>query len=158
MSDQVPGEKILEVAKALAQNSEEQQPRKGKPRGRPWPKGVSGNPGGRPREVGHVRELARQHTETAIKTLVEIATDPGQPGRARVAAAEALLNRAWGKPPQALDVEANIRGPVISQEVGVAILQALDEVRRIREGRVDIDRWVIREGGRAGEGDSPTEG
>lgn len=155
MSDQVPVEKILET---LAQNSEKQQPRKAKPRGRPWPKGVSGNPGGRPREVGHVRELARQHTEEAIRTLVEIATDPSQPGRARVAAAEAILDRAWGRPPQALELDAEIKGPVISQEVGVAILQALDEVRRIREGQVAIDRWIIREGRRAGEGDSPTEG
>jgi len=155
VSDQVTVEKILET---VAQNSEEQlRPKKGKPRGRPWPKGVSGNPGGRPKEVGHVRELARQHTETAIRTLVEIATDPGQPGRARVAAAEAILDRAWGRPPQALEVDAAIKGPVISQEVGIAILQALDEVRRIREGQVEVGRWIIREGGRAGEGDSPAE-
>ncbi|MBX6773541.1 MAG: hypothetical protein IRY83_17620, partial [Chloroflexi bacterium] len=31
-------------------------------RGRPWPKGVSGNPGGRPKDAGRIRELARQYT------------------------------------------------------------------------------------------------
>lgn len=61
--------------------------------------GQSGNPGGRPKEVGHVRELARQHTEEAIQTLVQIMRT-GKPDRARVAAAEVLLDRAWGKPTQ----------------------------------------------------------
>lgn len=63
-------------------------------------KGVSGNPGGRPKEVGYVRDLARQHTEEAIKTLVAIMQDPTQPGRVRVAAAEAILDRGWGRPTQ----------------------------------------------------------
>src|SRR5690606_40472321 len=94
-----------------AENSEEQQPRKGKPRGRPWPKGVSGNPGGRPREVGHVRELARQHTEEAIQALVAVMRDPDQPGRARVAAAEAPLDRGWGGPPQAPAISGPRGGP-----------------------------------------------
>jgi hypothetical protein len=35
-------------------------------------KGQSGNKAGRPKEVGHVRELARQHTEEAIETLVAV--------------------------------------------------------------------------------------
>lgn len=64
-----------------------------------WKPGQSGNPGGRPKEVGHVRDLARQHTELALRTLIEIAAR-GTPDRARVAAAEALLDRAWGRPPQ----------------------------------------------------------
>lgn len=67
-------------------------------------KGQSGNPGGRPKEIGHVRDLARAHTEDAIRTLVEIRGDLGAPPAARVAAAQALLDRAWGKPSQAVDV------------------------------------------------------
>ena len=34
--------------------------------------GISGNPGGRPPEVGNVRELAREYTEEAIETLVDL--------------------------------------------------------------------------------------
>jgi hypothetical protein len=65
---------------------------------------VSGNPGGRPKELGHVRDLARQHTEAAVTTLVTIMTNPVEPSRARVAAAEALLNRGWGHPSQPVDL------------------------------------------------------
>lgn len=79
-------------------------------RGRPFEKGRSGNPGGRPKEVGHVREAARVHTEEAIDTLASIMRDPEEPSRARVAAAEALLNRAWGRPEQAHRLEAGEDG------------------------------------------------
>lgn len=67
-------------------------------------KGQSGNPSGRPAEIKHVRELARQHTEEAINTLAQICRS-GEKEQARVAAAEALLNRAWGRPEQAIHLE-----------------------------------------------------
>lgn len=132
------GKPVSEGAKTVAEtvaaeNSKEQQQRpKGKPRGRPWPKGVSGNPGGRPREVGHVRELARQHTEEAIQALVAVMRDPDQPGRARVAAAEALLDRGWGRPPQATEVSGPGGGPII---VAGTLLQGLtpEEIRQLAE-------------------------
>ena len=44
--------------------------------------------------------MARTHTESAIKTLAGIMTQPGANPSARVAAAEALLDRGWGKPAQ----------------------------------------------------------
>ena len=65
-------------------------------------KGRSGNPGGRPKEVGEVRDLARQYTPAAIEALEGVMSSPTAPAAARVAAAEALLNRAWGKPTQPL--------------------------------------------------------
>jgi hypothetical protein len=60
--------------------------------------GQSGNPGGRPKEVAHVRELARVHTAEAISTLAAIMRDAEEPAAARARAAEVLLNRAWGTP------------------------------------------------------------
>jgi len=67
-------------------------------RGRPFAKGVSPNPGGRPREVGHVRELAREHTAVALGTLVTVMKNAKAPPAARVAAANALLDRGYGRP------------------------------------------------------------
>jgi Family of unknown function (DUF5681) len=62
-------------------------------------KGVSGNPGGRPKTIGEVQELARQHTPLAIQTLASIAAG-GKNETARVAAADKLLERGWGKAAQ----------------------------------------------------------
>ncbi len=45
-----------------------------------------------------IRSLARSHTETAIRTLHGIMTQAKAPPAARVAAAQAMLDRAWGKP------------------------------------------------------------
>jgi|SRR5579864_589220 len=65
--------------------------------------GQSGNPGGRPKIVAEVRDLARRHTASAIETLVHI-MQHGDKDAARVAAAQALLDRGWGKAVQSLDV------------------------------------------------------
>lgn len=68
----------------------------------PFEPGKSGNPSGRPRENGHVKELARAHTEAAINALAEILADAEAPHAARATAANSLLDRAWGKPAQAI--------------------------------------------------------
>lgn len=66
----------------------------------PFKPGQSGNPGGRPKENNKLRELARAHTELAIATLAEICANFKEKGAARIAAAQALLDRGYGKPPQ----------------------------------------------------------
>lgn len=66
-------------------------------------KGKSGNRSGRPAVIVKVRDLARAHTEDAIAALVSIMTDPDGDTGPRVRAAEALLDRGWGKPSQPLD-------------------------------------------------------
>lgn len=66
------------------------------PSGR-WGRGASPNPGGRPKVAGAVRDLARAHTKLAIETLAEICQH-GESEAARIAAANALLDRGWGKP------------------------------------------------------------
>jgi hypothetical protein len=67
-------------------------------------KGKSGNPGGRPKALRHVEELAREQTVDALKTLETIHKNTKAPAAARVAAANALLDRGWGKARQALEM------------------------------------------------------
>ena len=59
--------------------------------------GSSGNPGGRPKDEARVAELARSYTSEAIDTLVELMRH-GKEERVRGTAAQALLDRGWGKP------------------------------------------------------------
>lgn len=73
-------------------------------------KGQSGNPGGRPKAEARVKELARAHTDAAIETLVKSLGAESE--GTRVAAAEALLNRGWGKPAQALEHTGADGGPL----------------------------------------------
>ena len=64
-------------------------------------KGVSGNQG-RGHKIAPARDLARVHTEDAIRVLAEIMMDQKADPAPRTRAAEALLNRAWGRPPEDL--------------------------------------------------------
>jgi hypothetical protein len=54
-------------------------------KGRPFSKGVSGNPGGRPKVLGDVQDLAPQKSPEAINTLSNIMHDEKAPPDARVA-------------------------------------------------------------------------
>ena len=50
--------------------------------------------------LGDVQELARQQSPEAINTLVGIMQNEKAPPAARVAAANSLLDRGYGKPTQ----------------------------------------------------------
>jgi hypothetical protein len=58
-------------------------------------------PGGRPKVVGHIRDLAREHTEDAFRTIIELMKSSDHDGT-RLAAAQELLNRGYGKAPQTM--------------------------------------------------------
>jgi hypothetical protein len=74
---------------------------------KPFKKGSSGNPTGRRRECGEVLHAAREHSLEAIETLVLVMRN-GKPGEAMMAA-QALLDRAWGRPKVTVDAEVQAR-------------------------------------------------
>jgi len=69
----------------------------------PFQKGKSGNPGGRPKVVGEVQALARECTQQAVDTLRDIMHNNKAPAAARVAAANSLLDRGYGRPSQTIN-------------------------------------------------------
>lgn len=66
-------------------------------------KGRSGNPGGRPAGASNLKEMARARTDRAIEVLTEAMESPDE--KVRIMAANALLDRGWGKP-TSVDEEA----------------------------------------------------
>ena len=97
--------------------------------GKPFQKGRSGNPGGRPKVVAEVKELARAHTREAIETLVSIMSNPKAAPAARVSAANALLDRGYGKPPQHITGEGGPSFVVRLPDVAPNAQAWLDQVK-----------------------------
>lgn len=112
-------------------------------------KGASGNPGGMTKEqaktLAQIKELAASKSEDAVEALHQIATG-GEDERARVQAAVAILDRAFGKPRQELEVSSppdgavkvETKGPPVQgaqvadvlavlASAGVMVVQANDE-------------------------------
>jgi Family of unknown function (DUF5681) len=104
-------------------------------------KGQSGNPGGRPKAYGEIRELARQHTELALRTLAEIA-ERGENESARVSAANAILDRGWGKP--AVPVVAAEVPPVITLDFGTTLWPPRPAIEQAEHSVVDVTPPFLR--------------
>lgn len=49
-----------------------------------------------------IRSLARSHTDAALNALLSVMNQSESPPAARVAAANSILDRGWGKPVQAI--------------------------------------------------------
>lgn len=72
-------------------------------------KGQSGNPGGRPKGVEAIRKLAQKNGRKALLRLVALMEHEN--GRIACMAAQAVLDRACGRPAQAVTGEDG-EGPV----------------------------------------------
>lgn len=82
-------------------------------------KGLSGNPGGRPRVILAVRDMAQRHAEDAVATLAQIMGQQDAPASARIAAATALLDRGYGRP--------------VDQRAMVLLAHSVDDLREAAE-------------------------
>jgi hypothetical protein len=100
--------------------------------------GQSGNPGGRSKGNLELRSLARQRTAEALATLINIMRNPKAASAARVSAAQAILDRGWGKavqPTAFTDMEGEDR-PFASE-----IATDIEKARRLA--------WILAQGLRA---------
>jgi hypothetical protein len=65
-----------------------------------WQKGESGNPGGRTRDLAEVVGLAREASPRAIQRMIQLIDSEDE--RVALMAADKVLERAWGKPREAV--------------------------------------------------------
>jgi hypothetical protein len=84
-------------------------------------KGVSGNPGGRPKIRVDMRERVRIHAGAAIDTLLAVMHDDKAPPAARVSAAVAILDRGYGRPAQAVHQHVTRHADELSDAELIAI-------------------------------------
>lgn len=131
----------MKAKSKLAQNSQgSRKPAtgtgRGRGKGRPFPPGVSGNPGGRPKTVKEVQDLASTYTVESVEALVAtmrrcqgVEVEPGifmgADWKEVRQAAVAILNRACGMPSQPI---AGVPGAPLTLTAGeglVSMLKAL---------------------------------
>lgn len=67
-------------------------------------------------QIAGISDLAKMHSADALNALVAIATG-GESEAARVSAANAILDRAYGKPQQAVALTGGDGGPVEYRDV-----------------------------------------
>ena len=96
--------------------------------------GQSGNPGGRPKLGVALAEKVRKATKdgnTLIRLLVEIA-DGGQEAKIsdRLAAADMLLSRGWGKSVSQVEVTADVQVSHTLSDFNTAELRELVAMRK----------------------------
>lgn len=94
------------------------KPKRKPPRGRPFPKGVSGNPGGRPKEAKELREALALQGDALIKKLLAQAEEGNTMALLRA------LEYVLGKPSQDLHLSGPGGDPL---EVVVRVVSEGDE-------------------------------
>lgn len=68
---------------------------------------------GTPNKVtASIKDAATQYSDEALATLAAVMKNESEPATARVAAANAILDRAHGKPKQSMDIDANVKAAI----------------------------------------------
>jgi hypothetical protein len=89
------------------------------------------------RAAAEIKALAKKHSKAAIKVLAAIMNQADGPATARVSAAQALLDRGWGKAAQ----------PVAGEDGGLPMLGKIERV--IVDPGADADKEQSSSGGEA---------
>jgi hypothetical protein len=101
-----------------------------KKRGRPFPKGVSGNPTGRPRATEEYKDAMTRLDAKAISGLEEILDDHEHKKFADVCMY--VVNRNHGKPPERMQLSGPNEGP-IATTTSVIGMDSEQQAKRLAE-------------------------
>ena len=84
-----------------------------------------------------IRSLARNHTAKALSTLASIMNETKANPAARVAAAQALLDRGWGKATQVVEATVNNVDASRVSDLELATIIAIDSGEGTPEAEID---------------------
>lgn len=79
----------------------------------PWRAGESGNPRGLQRNYRVAIRKCRIASPLMAQRLIDCANDPNAPWASRVQAASAVLDRAWGKAPERIELGGDSSQPML---------------------------------------------
>lgn len=99
---------------------------------KPWQKGQSGNPRGRPKGIASAVK-DRVTAEEIVQGFVDVATDPRAKPSERIAAWRELADRGWGKAPAYAAIEGG--DPLELSAIAAEIQGIADELAARRESR-----------------------
>lgn len=103
----------------------------------------SGRKAGTPNKAtAELKHLATAYTEEAVQTLAEVMRDKETPAQARVAAANALLDRGYGKPRQELEIQSGKIDQALINQLEDELMPKLEAARE-RQRQVLLERGII---------------
>ena len=114
--------------------------------GRPFPPGVSGNPGGRPKGLAsRIREITNEGNDLVDFVVSVFKGEHGGGPKLRMEAATWLADRGFGRPAQAVDLRATVGGleggPVTTETTArELVLARLDAIAERLDGARSIDQ------------------
>jgi hypothetical protein len=108
---------------------------------RPWPKGVSGNPGGAPPRA-RLMKRARRYTQRMLNVLVELAENPKEEPEVRRKSALGVLHEGWGNVPSTQEVvrPQTPVGPLVALNFGGGGAQTPTDIYKLMAaGLIEAD-------------------
>lgn len=94
-------------------------------------KGVSGNPSGKPKIPDDIKQMLKSAAPSALTLLIETCADTNVRRDLRIDCAKTILDRAYGKPAQAVSVDASVGATVTATAMTAdEMLEAIREAAK----------------------------
>jgi hypothetical protein len=127
-----------------------------------WKKGVSGNPGGRPKNevIRAVKEFALKLSVPALEYLAKVMNNEEEKTHHRMSAASMILDRGLGKPDQAVQIDNSpidvTPNNLTGEELGKRICELEQRALEIKSGHalekvIDGEVTEVVKGGQDGK-------